>query len=69
MVPFDDGQVIIGGNPILGGYYGEAMKDIHLFSCSNRRCTLTTITQKLSEGRTGHIAILVDDDLTDCEYV
>ena len=68
MVPFDDGQIIIGGNDIVGGYDGEAQRDIHLFSCSNRSCSLTTMAQKLTEGRTGHIAILVDDDLTKCEY-
>lgn len=65
MLSFDYDQVIIGGF----SQYGGAQKDILKFSCSNRSCTLTIMNQKLSEGRTGHIAILVDDDLTDCEYV
>ena len=69
MIPFDDGQMIIGGNSFVSGYEeGGAQRDIYLFSCSNRSCTFTTMTQKLSEGRYGHIAILVDDDLTNCEY-
>jgi hypothetical protein len=63
MLSFDGDQVIIGGDSLDGG----AQKDIYLFSCSNRSCTLTTMNQKLYEGRAGHIAILVDDILTDCE--
>ena len=62
MLSFEDDQVIIGGFSCDGG----AQKDIYLFSCSNRSCTLTMMTQKLYEGRAGHIAILVEDDLTDC---
>ena len=62
MMSFGDDQVIIGGYSLDGG----AQKAIYLFSCYNRSCTLTMMTQKLYEGRAGHIAILVDDDLTDC---
>jgi hypothetical protein len=62
MLSFGDNQVIIGGYSLDGG----AQKDIYLFSCSNRSCTLTLMPQKLYEGRAGHVAILVDDDLTDC---
>ena len=62
MLSFGDDQVIIGGYSLDGG----AQKDIYLFSCFNRSCTLTLMPQKLYEGRAGHIAILVDDDLTDC---
>ena len=62
MLPFDGDQIIIGGY----GPDGEAQKDIYKFSCSNRSCSVTMMTQKLWEGRAGHIAILVDDDLTDC---
>ena len=57
MLSFGDDQVIIGGYSLDGG----AQKDIYLFSCFNRRCTLTLMPQKLYDGRAGHIAILVDD--------
>ena len=71
MISFDGDQIIMGGFNIdqyPGNPPGEAQKDIYRFSCSNRSCTLTTMTQKLSEGRAGHFAIFVDDDLTNCEY-
>ena len=70
MISYNGDQVIIGGfnfdQSFNGDPPGEAQKDIYLFSCSNRSCTLRTMSQKLSEGRAGHIAILVHDDLTDC---
>ena len=62
MLSFGDDQVIIGGYSLDGG----AQKDIYQISCYNRSCLVTEKTQKLYEGRAGHIAILVDDDLTDC---
>ena len=62
MLSFGDDQVIIGGYSVNGG----AQKYIYQISCYDRSCTVTMMTQKLYEGRAGHIAILVDDDLTDC---
>ena len=46
---------------VIGGGYYEDNKLIYKLSCSNGKCTWTTLTQQLKFAREGQVAILVND--------
>ena len=62
MVELGNGLAIIGG---LGDGYGIQDK-IHLLSCMNRNCSITTLSQELSVPRQLFLAIPIPDTIAGC---
>ena len=61
MVQLGNGQAIIGG-------YGDRQYQakIHLLSCMNRNCSISTLTQELSVPRYWFLAIPIPDTILEC---
>ena len=62
MVELGNGVAIIGGH---GDGYGTQDK-IHLLSCMNRNCSITTLSQELSVPRQMFLAIPIPDTIAGC---
>ena len=63
MVPLGSGQAIIGG---YGN--GEDQGKIYNFTCANRECKITKMSQELAIPRTRFVAIPIPDDLSGCTW-
>ena len=61
MVQLGNGQAMIGGSD---GY--DVYVKIHLLSCINRNCSITTLKQELSVPRYWFLAIPIPDTITGC---
>ena len=61
-------MVLLGkGLAIIGGYGDENAQDkIHLLSCINRNCSISTLSQDLSMPRYMFVAIPIPDTITGC---
>ena len=61
-------MVLLGkGLAIIGGYGNETAQDkIHLLSCMNRNCSISTLSQELSMPRYWFVAIPIPDTITGC---
>ena len=61
MVQLGNGLAIIGG-------YGDGIVQakIHLLSCMNRNCSISTLSQKLSVPRRWFLAIPIPDTIAGC---
>ena len=62
MVELGNGLAIIGG---YGDGYGPQDK-IHLLSCMNRNCSISTLSQELSVPRYWFLAIPIPDTIAGC---
>ena len=62
MVELGNGVAIIGGFSV---DYGTQDK-IHLLSCMNRNCSISTLSQELSVPRSGFLAIPIPDTIAGC---
>merc|ERR1712150_338772 len=60
MVPFGNGQVIIGG------WNGQYQGKIYRVTCSNRKCAITKMDQELTIPRSSFVAIPIPDELSGC---
>ena len=63
MVLLGKGLAIIGG---YGNVNAQAEKKIHLLSCMNRNCSISTLSQELSMPRYWFVAIPIPDTITGC---
>ena len=61
-------MVLLGkGLAIIGGYGNVNAQDkIHLLSCMNRNCSISTLSQELSMPRYWFVAIPIPDTITGC---
>ena len=61
-------MVLLGkGLAIIGGYGNANAQDkIHLLSCMNRNCSISTLSQELSMPRYVFVAIPIPDTITGC---
>ncbi len=63
MVQLGNGQAIIGG---WMEWNGISQDKIHLFSCTNRNCSIHQLDQVLSLPRAWFVAIPITDTLSGC---
>ena len=65
MVPFGNGQVIIGG---CGN--GEYQRKIYHITCANRQCTITKMDQEMfiPDSDFDFVAIPIPDDISGCTW-
>ena len=61
MVQLGNGQAMIGGIDLNNVYF-----KIHLLSCINRNCSISTLNQELSVPRLWFLAIPIPDTITGC---
>ena len=55
------------GQAIIGGYGNEEYQDkVHLFSCSNKNCSIHQLDQELLVPRIWFVAIPIPDSLSGC---
>ena len=62
MVPFGNGQAIIGG------YNGYHQGKIYHVTCANRQCKITKMDQELAIPRHNFVAIPIPDDISGCTW-